>query len=80
VLPVLYFLVTLLTQRMMPTAGMDPTQAKMMKVMPLIFGVFFAFFPAGLVLYWTVNGATSLLQQWWINRSVDRAEIKAKTA
>ncbi|HEY4293206.1 membrane protein insertase YidC [Luteibacter sp.] len=80
VLPVLYFLVTLLTQRMMPTAGMDPTQAKMMKVMPLIFGVFFAFFPAGLVLYWTVNGATSLLQQWWINRSVDKADIKARTA
>lgn len=80
VLPVLYFLVTLLTQRMMPTAGMDPTQAKMMKVMPLIFGVFFAFFPSGLVLYWTINGATSLLQQWLINRSVDRADIKAKTA
>lgn len=80
VLPVLYFLVTLLTQRMMPTAGMDPTQAKMMKVMPLIFGIFFAFFPAGLVLYWTVNGATSLLQQWYINRSVDRAHEKAKTA
>jgi YidC/Oxa1 family membrane protein insertase len=65
---------------MMPTAGMDPTQAKMMKVMPLIFGVFFAFFPSGLVLYWTVNGATSLLQQWYINRSVDRAHEKAKTA
>jgi YidC/Oxa1 family membrane protein insertase len=80
VLPVLYFLVTLLTQRMMPTAGMDPTQAKMMKVMPLIFGVFFAFFPAGLVLYWTVNGATSLLQQWYINRSVDKAHEKARTA
>nr|WP_063571928.1 membrane protein insertase YidC [Luteibacter rhizovicinus] len=80
VLPVLYFIVTLLTQRMMPTAGMDPAQAKMMKVMPLIFGVFFAFFPSGLVLYWTINGATSLLQQWYINRSVDRAEIKAKTA
>ena len=80
VLPVLYFLVTLLTQRMMSTVGMDPTQAKMMKVMPLIFGVFFAFFPSGLVLYWTVNGATSLLQQWWINRSVDKAHEKARTA
>lgn len=80
VLPVLYFIVTLLTQRMMSTAGMDPTQAKMMKVMPLIFGVFFAFFPAGLVLYWTVNGGASLLQQWWINRSVDRAHEKARTA
>jgi len=78
VLPALYFVVTLLTQRMMPTTGMDPTQAKMMKVMPLLFGVFFAFFPSGLVLYWTVNGAVSLLQQWWINRSVDQVEATAK--
>ncbi|TCV92867.1 protein translocase subunit yidC [Luteibacter rhizovicinus] len=80
VLPVLYMMVTLATQRLTPMTGMDPTQAKMMKVMPLLFGVFFAFFPSGLVLYWTVNGATSLLQQWWITRSVDRAELKARTS
>ncbi|MBB3226630.1 YidC/Oxa1 family membrane protein insertase [Luteibacter sp. Sphag1AF] len=79
VLPVLYMLVTLATQRLTPMTGMDPTQAKMMKVMPLLFGVFFAFFPSGLVLYWTVNGATSLLQQWWITRSVERADQKLRT-
>ena len=35
-------------------------------MMPVIFGVMFAFFPAGLVLYWTVNGLLGLLQQWII--------------
>lgn len=81
VLPVLYVLVMLATQWLSPTAaGMDPAQAKMMKVMPVLFGVMFFFFPAGLVLYWVVNGATSLAQQWLITRSVERAEEKAKAA
>jgi YidC/Oxa1 family membrane protein insertase len=81
VLPVLYVLVMLATQWLSPSAaGMDPAQQKMMKVMPVLFGVMFFFFPAGLVLYWVVNGATSLAQQWLITRSVDRAEEKAKAA
>ncbi len=78
VLPVLNGLVMIATQYLTPTAGMDPTQAKMMKVMPVIFSVMFAFFPAGLVLYWTVNGALSLLQQWIIMRRLDSSEAKAK--
>ncbi|PWK92534.1 membrane protein insertase YidC [Fulvimonas soli] len=80
VLPAIYVLVMLATQWLTPTTGMDPTQAKMMKVMPLLFAVMFAFFPAGLVLYWVVNGATSLAQQWFITRQVEQAEHKAKTA
>jgi YidC/Oxa1 family membrane protein insertase len=80
VLPAIYVLVMLATQWLTPTTGMDPTQAKMMKVMPILFAVMFAFFPAGLVLYWVVNGATSLAQQWFITRQVDRADHKAKTA
>lgn len=81
VLPVLYVLVMLATQWLSPSAaGMDPAQQKMMKVMPVLFGVMFFFFPAGLVLYWVVNGATSLAQQWLITRSVERAEEKAKAA
>jgi YidC/Oxa1 family membrane protein insertase len=78
VLPVLNGLVMIATQFLTPTTGMDPTQAKMMKVMPVIFSVVFAFFPAGLVLYWTVNGALSLLQQWIIMRRLDRHETRAK--
>jgi YidC/Oxa1 family membrane protein insertase len=74
VLPVLNGLVMVATQYLTPMTGMDPMQAKMMKVMPVIFSVMFAFFPAGLVLYWTVNGALSLLQQWIIMRRMGAIE------
>ena len=48
----------------------DPTQAKMMWLMPLIFGVMFFVFPAGLVLYWLTNNILSIGQQWFINRQL----------
>jgi YidC/Oxa1 family membrane protein insertase len=68
ILPALNLLSMWLTQKLSPTPGMDPLQKKMMQAMPLVFGVLFAFFPAGLVLYWTVNGALGLLQQWVITK------------
>ena len=43
-------------------AGIDPMQARIFKFMPLIFGVMFAFFPAGLVLYWLINSIVSAIQ------------------
>ncbi len=66
ILPVLNVAVMWATQKLTPTAGMDPTQAKMMQFMPLIFGVMMAFMPAGLVLYWVVSGGLGLLIQWWM--------------
>jgi YidC/Oxa1 family membrane protein insertase len=42
--------------------------------MPIIFAVMFAFFPAGLVLYWTVNSVLSLAQQWYITRKIEAGE------
>lgn len=77
VLPVLNGLVMVATQFLTPTAGMDPMQAKMMKVMPIVFGVMFAFFPSGLVLYYVANGGLSLLQQWIITRRIEAGD-KAK--
>ncbi|HOX71777.1 MAG: membrane protein insertase YidC [Dokdonella sp.] len=74
VLPILNAATMLATQMLTPMTGMDPLQAKMMKFMPLIFSVLFAFFPAGLVLYWTVNGALGLLQQWIITRRIESGE------
>ena len=65
-LPLINVAVMWSTQKLTPTAGMDPMQQKMMQFMPLVFGVMFAFFPAGLVLYWVTNGALGLLQQWWM--------------
>ncbi|KRE86072.1 preprotein translocase YidC [Rhodanobacter sp. Soil772] len=76
ILPIIYAIVMLGTQWLNPVAaGMDPTQAKMMKVMPLLFTVMFAFFPAGLCLYYAVNGIVGLGQQWWITHHVDREDV-----
>ncbi|MEO7073494.1 MAG: membrane protein insertase YidC [Rhodanobacter sp.] len=81
ILPIIYAIVMLGTQWLNPVAaGMDPTQAKMMKVMPLLFTVMFAFFPAGLCLYYAVNGIVGLGQQWWITHHVDREDVVAKPA
>lgn len=49
----------------------DPMQAKMMKIMPLMFSVMFFFFPAGLVLYYVVNNLLSIAQQWYVNKKIE---------
>lgn len=70
ILPVLNAAFMLATQRLTPMVGMDPLQQKMMQAMPLVFAVMFAFFPAGLVLYWATNAGLSLAQQWYITRKI----------
>jgi len=47
-----------------------------MLFMPLIFGVMFFFFPAGLVLYWVVNNLLSIAQQWQITRLIEGGKEK----
>ena len=56
-----------LTQKMSPPMG-DPTQAKVMMFMPVIFTFLFINFPSGLVVYWLVNNVFSLGQQWFTMR------------
>ncbi|MCI5127838.1 MAG: membrane protein insertase YidC, partial [Candidatus Electrothrix sp. AUS3] len=56
-----------LQQKMTPTTA-DPTQAKIMQFLPIIFTVMFVNFASGLVLYWFVNNLLSILQQQLINR------------
>ncbi|WP_448131057.1 membrane protein insertase YidC [Stenotrophomonas rhizophila] len=68
ILPVINVAVMWATQKLTPAPGMDPMQAKMMQLMPLVFGVMMAFMPSGLVLYWVVNGGLGLLQQWWMTK------------
>lgn len=65
ILPVVMGLTMLLQQKLSP-ASPDPDQAKMMMMLPVVFTFLFASFPAGLVLYWTVNNGLSILQQWYI--------------
>ena len=67
VLPAAFGVLMLLTQRLNPQpAGMDPTQAQVMKYMPVMFSVFFLFFPAALCLYTVVNTAVQLGQQSYL--------------
>ncbi len=78
ILPILNGAIMFLTQKMTPMVGMDPMQKKMMQMMPLVMAVMFAFFPAGLVLYWVTNGALGMLQQWWnTKRYAEAAPAKA---
>jgi YidC/Oxa1 family membrane protein insertase len=57
----------LFQQKMSPPMG-DPTQAKMMMFMPVIFTVIFINFSSGLVLYWLVNNILSIAQQYYIQK------------
>ncbi len=65
--------VSMFVQQKLNPAPMDPVQAKVMMMLPVIFTVFFAFFPSGLVLYWVVNNLLSITQQWYITKKVENA-------
>lgn len=71
VLPVINGIAMIATQRMSPTPGMDPMQRRIMSSLPIVFSVLFAFFPAGLVLYWATNAVISLAQQWFITKRIE---------
>jgi YidC/Oxa1 family membrane protein insertase len=70
VLPVIMVITMLIQTKLNPTPP-DPIQAKVMMMMPFIFGAMFFFFPAGLVLYWVVNNLLSIAQQWQITRMIE---------
>ena len=72
ILPVLMGATMIIQTWLNPTPP-DPVQAKVMKIMPVAFSVFFFFFPAGLVLYWLVNNILSIAQQWQITRTIERS-------
>jgi len=56
----------------------DPVQARIFQMMPIVFGVMFALFPAGLVLYWVTNTGLTILQQWNINRTLAAEDAARK--
>ncbi len=77
VLPVIYA-VSMFVQTKLNPQPADPVQARIMLIMPIMFSVFFLFFPSGLVLYWVVQNLISIVQQWHINRTL-AAEAQAKS-
>ena len=62
---------SMFVQTKLNPAPADPVQAKVMMIMPLVFSIMFFFFPAGLVLYWTMQNLLGIAQQWYINRSME---------
>jgi YidC/Oxa1 family membrane protein insertase len=78
VLPILMGITMIIQTKLNPTPP-DPIQAKVMMIMPVVFSVFFFFFPAGLVLYWLVNNVLSIAQQWNINRTIGQGAASKKS-
>ena len=70
ILPVV-MAITMFIQTKLNPAPPDPLQAKVMMFMPIVFSVFFFFFPSGLVLYWLVNNVVSIAQQWMIMKRMN---------
>jgi YidC/Oxa1 family membrane protein insertase len=63
-------------QQKLNPAPPDPMQAKIMQALPIIFTAFFAFFPAGLVLYWVVNNVLSIAQQYVITKRIEAEDTR----
>lgn len=73
ILPILMG-ITMKIQQSLNPAPIDPLQAKIIKMFPLVFTVFFLFFPSGLVMYWVVNNTLSIIQQWYITKGIEEAK------
>lgn len=75
IMPVLMGVAMWLQQKMTPSATADPTQAKMMQIMPIMFTAFMLFLPAGLVLYIFVNTIMGVAQQWMMNKDLRLRDV-----
>jgi YidC/Oxa1 family membrane protein insertase len=72
VMPALFAVSMFVQQKLSGNVTMDPMQQRVMGLMPWMMGVFFAFFPVGLVLYWFVSNLIGIAQQWYITRKLER--------
>ncbi len=84
VFAVLMFGTTFYQQRQMqkaqPPGAANPQQQAILKIMPILFGVFGIFFPAGLVVYWTTSNAWQIGQQYFMLKSRPTEEMLAEKA
>jgi len=69
ILPITMMVTQFILQKMTPTPSADPTQARVMLLMPLMFGFMFYGVQSGLVLYWLTGNVVGIAQQWWFNRA-----------
>lgn len=76
VLPILMGATMYLQQQLSPATFNDPTQEKIFKLLPVFFTIFLITFPAGLILYWTVNNIFSIIQQIIINKVMEKKKAQ----
>jgi YidC/Oxa1 family membrane protein insertase len=77
ILPLIMGASMFIQQKLSP-APADPMQAKVMKFLPVIFTIFFLWFPSGLVLYWVVNNILSISQQYYIVRKLEHKPLLSR--
>lgn len=78
ILPLLMGGSMFLLQKMSPTPIADPVQQKVMTFMPVMFTVFFLWFPSGLVLYWLTSNLITIAQQWFIYRNLEKKGLHSR--
>lgn len=75
VLPVLMGISMFVMQKMQPMTIQDPMQQKIMQYMPVVFSIFMAWFPSGLVLYWFVSNMISIVQMKIIFSGIEKKKL-----
>ncbi len=80
VLPLIMGVTMYIQQQLQPMTGVDPTQAQVMKFMPVMFTLMMAPFAAGIILYWITNNILSIVQQKWITARIERKQAAAQAA
>ncbi|EBV1760179.1 membrane protein insertase YidC, partial [Salmonella enterica subsp. enterica serovar Newport] len=78
ILPILMGATMFVIQKLSPTAVTDPLQQKIFTFMPVIFTVFFLWFPSGLVLYYIVSNLVTILQQQIIYRGLEKRGLHSR--
>ncbi|MCX9457925.1 membrane protein insertase YidC, partial [Vibrio cholerae] len=78
ILPILMGVSMFFLQKLSPSAVTDPIQQKVMNFMPVMFTVFFLWFPSGLVLYWLVSNCVTIIQQQVIYRSLEKKGLHSR--
>lgn len=78
-LPILMGATMLIQQKMTPTS-LDPTQNRIMMIMPVVFTFLFLNFASGLVLYWLMNNIFSIAQQFYVNRKIAKEKAASMTS
>ena len=78
VLPILMGITMYIQQKITPQQIQDETQKKIFEWLPVIFTVFFLWFPAGLTLYWFINNVFTVAQQYYVNKIFEEAEKNKK--